>query len=127
MRISLIHYLLYLDIVIIGTTRKDLPEMPQLLTDIKAAEGGIRLHKIVQRIVNRTLYFAWQDNKTMLGMTTAYSLHRESDFILKDRKKPRGSSSAAKIARKSFRTQAVKEIRIPRAIDDYNHGKGYID
>jgi len=63
----------------------------------------------------------------MLRITTAYSLHREEDFVLRPRKRPKGASQAAQIARKEFGSAAVQEMRIPCAINDYNHGKGHVD
>ena len=76
----------------------------------------------------RTLCFAWQDNNVVLGLTTAFSLHNPSeDFVLRNRKRPKESSTNASIARRTFGNQPQKRIPIPTAIDAYNHGMNAVD
>jgi hypothetical protein len=42
------------------------------------------------RIIENILYFIWQNNNAVLGVTTVYSLHRpKENTIIRDRKRPK--------------------------------------
>jgi Transposase IS4 len=68
--------------------------------------------------VGQTLIFIWQDNNTVLGITTAHCLKNET--IEKLRKRPSPTSTNARIVRPVFGDKPQKLLHIPRAIDDYN-------
>jgi hypothetical protein len=69
----------------------------------------------------------WQDNNTVLGLTTAHSLHRAEDIIIRDRKRPKPTSTNARITRPVFGDTPRKQLPIPRVIDDYNHHINGVD
>jgi hypothetical protein len=59
-----------------------------------------------------------------VGMTTG---HRIEPKIFRKRKRPKATSSNAKIARVPFRDKSTKILLIPTFIDDYNHYMGGVD
>jgi hypothetical protein len=74
------------------------------------------------------LCFVWQDNNAVLGVTTAYSLHRsKEDTIIRNRKRPKLISTNARITRPIFGDLARKDLAIPKVIDDYNHHMNSVD
>jgi hypothetical protein len=70
-------------------------------------------------IVESTLCFLWQDNNTVLGLTTAHRF--KNDTVERLRKRPSPTSTNARIVRPVFGDLPAKWLRIPRAINDYNH------
>jgi hypothetical protein len=76
--------------------------------------------------VDQTLCFAWQDNNTVIGITTAYRFKNET--ILKLRKCPAPTSTNALIVRPVLSGEEVqKESYIPVAINDYNEHMNGVD
>jgi hypothetical protein len=76
----------------------------------------------VARVINNMLCFVWQDNNTVLGLTTAYSLYRpEEDIIIRNRKRLKETLTNGRITRPIFGNLPRKELAIPKIIDDYNH------
>ena len=47
--------------------------------------------------------------------------------VIRKRKRPKETSSAARTARKPFGNNSTKELRIPRVYNDYNHNMGSVD
>jgi hypothetical protein len=47
--------------------------------------------------------------------------------VLRIRKRPKETSSKAKIAREPFRDDAIKELSIPAVADHYNHFMGAVN
>jgi hypothetical protein len=78
-------------------------------------------------VVSYCLYFLWQDNNAVLAITTAHSLHRQEDRVEVHRRRPKASSSNAVITWLVFEGESRKWLRIPEAIDDYNHGMNGVD
>jgi Transposase IS4 len=76
-------------------------------------------------IVESTLCFLWQDNNAVLGLTTAHPF--KNDTILRLRKRPSPTSTNARIVRPVFGDLPAKWLRIPCAIDDYNHYMNGVD
>lgn len=60
----------------------------------------------------------WVDNKNVLVVSNVHSPH---DTVVKARKKPRKTQTNAKNIKLVWGEDHVKDIRIPRTIDDYNH------
>jgi hypothetical protein len=80
------------------------------------------------RIVENVLYFIWQNNNTVLDLTTTHSLHRpKKDTIIRNRKRPKPTSTNARITRLIFGDLPRKRLPIPRVIDDYNHHINGVD
>lgn len=74
--------LLFLDVGVMGTIRKNLSGFPQVLLDVKEINKALTYGGVLAVSVRYTLCFAWQDNNVVLGITTSYSLHREEDYVV---------------------------------------------
>ena len=116
--------LLALNIVCMGTTRKNAIGMSPRLIAMKQQNRGLVWNSASAEIVEGVLQFLWQDNNTVLGITTAYSLHQT---VLRERKRPALTSTNAHIVRPVFGDQVKKWLQIPLAIDAYNHGMNGVD
>jgi hypothetical protein len=80
------------------------------------------------RVIENVLCFIRQDNNAVLGLTTAHSLHRpEGDTIIRNRKRPKQTSTNARITHPIFNDLPRKRLLIPRVIDDYNHHMNGVD
>jgi hypothetical protein len=75
-------------------------------------------------IVNGVLCFLWQDNNTVLGITTGFDL---SQRVLRMRKRPTLTSTNARIVRPIFGDEVCKLLWIPKVIDEYNHHMNSVD
>lgn len=119
--------LLFLNVACCGTTRKNASGFPPDLIRIKEHNRLYLWDSCIARIIENVLCFAWQDNNTVLGLTTAHSLHRAEDTISRDRKRPKLTSTNAKITRPIFGDYHRKALEIPGVIDDYNHHMNGVD
>jgi hypothetical protein len=109
--------LLALNIVCMGTTRKNAHGMSPRLVAMKNQNRGLVWNSISGEVVENVLQFLWQDNNTVLAMTTAYSLDQT---IWRERKRPALTSTNAHIVRPVFGDAVKKWLQIPLAIDEYN-------
>jgi hypothetical protein len=73
------------------------------------------------------LCIGWQDNNIVTMLSTVHTVHKESDLVSCKRKRPGPRSTNANIARKPFGDKPVKELKIPKIMDNYNHHMGGID
>ncbi len=119
--------LLQLSIACCGTTRKNAVGIPSELLLIKEKNRLYLWDSCIAMIRKRVLCFFWQDNNPVLSLTTAYSLHKEGDIIIRNRKRPKLTSTNASITRKVFGDNYVLELAILRVIDDYNHHMNGVD
>jgi hypothetical protein len=120
--------LLFLNVACCGTTRKNAVGFPPDLVKIKEHNRLYLWDSYVARVINNMLCFVWQDNNTVLGLTTAYSLYRpEEDTIIRNRKRPKKTSANSRITRPIFGNLSRKELAIPKVIDDYNHYMNGVD
>ena len=60
-------------------------------------------------------------------MSNIHTVNQAEDFREKERRRPAKTSTNGRIVRKVFRDEYVKELSIPRFIDDYNHNIGGVD
>jgi hypothetical protein len=134
LNVNVAHSLLKIGIGVMGTTRKNLGGFPRVLLEIKEINKALVYGGSLAVIEGETLCFAWQDNNVVLGMTTAFSLDREIsedsqpiNYVLRERRRPKESSTNAGIARPVFGNEAFKTLSIPTAIDAYNHHMGGVD
>ena len=116
--------LLVLGFLCMGTTRKNTKGIPQALLDLKEQNRALVWNSCIGKIVNSVLCFLWQDNNTVLGITTAYSLHH---LVKRLRNRPSITSTNAHIVRPVFGDLQRKELKIPYAIDEYNHHMNAVD
>ena len=101
-----------------GTTRKNAKGIPQQLITLKEYNRALVWNSCIGIIVNLVLCFLWQDNNAVLGVTTAYSLHI---LIERLRTKLSTTSTNAHIVLPVFGDLKKKRLKIPYAIDEYNH------
>jgi hypothetical protein len=92
--VELAHILLQMGIGVMGTTRKDRKSIPRDLRNIKQLNTALVYGTTLSVLSGWVLCFAYQDNNTVLGITTAYSLHRPTeDWVIKDKWRPKTSST----------------------------------
>ena len=83
--------------------------------------------KLYRSEAQGVLCLAWQDNNIVLLLSTIHSPYL---YVPVERKKPSATSTNAAIARAPFGSDAPiwkKQLDIPVAINDYNHGMGGVD
>jgi hypothetical protein len=82
-----------------GTTRKNALGMSPRLIIMKKQNRGLVWNSASAEIVERVLQLLWQDNDTVLAMTTTYSLHQ---MVWRKRKRPALTSINAHLVRPIF-------------------------
>jgi len=126
--IPLAKQLLQINVGMTGTTRKNALGYPKWLAQLKeqgkARDKALEWGAMRAEVVEKVLCFAWQDNNTVLGMTSGY---RPGDLVVRSRKRPAETSTNAAIVRPVFGEEYTKDLAIPRLIDDYNHHMGGVD
>ena len=116
--------LLVLGFLCMGTTRKNAKGIPQQLLDLKQHNRVLVWNSCIGLVVCSVLCFLWQDNNAVLGITTAYSLEI---LVERLRTRPSLTSTNAHIVRPVFGDQKKKLLKIPHAIDEYNHHMNEVD
>ena len=100
-----------------GTTRKNAAGLPKSLTSVKDKDNkskkkekkqSLAYNLILAVVINYCLCFLWQDNNSILAITTAHSLHRQEDHIERQRKRPKIMSTNAAQAYSCFEGQSKK-------------------
>ncbi|OQU98151.1 hypothetical protein CLAIMM_03976 [Cladophialophora immunda] len=127
LNLDVAHALLALDIGVMGTIRKNSKGFPEKLITIKDLNQVLVYGGYLAIVKQDVLCFAWQDNNIVLGLTTAFSLDKVGDFVIRDRRRPGDASTNARIALPVFGDNWIKALPIPRAIDAYNHGMNAVD
>jgi Transposase IS4 len=77
---------------------------------------------ITPMIVGEVLMALWQDNAPLVFMTTAHSLKNDDNLVVINRRRPAITTVNRSIIEPVFDNQPRKELAIPKAINDYNHG-----
>jgi hypothetical protein len=67
----------------------------------------------------------WKDNALVLFMST--NTIDPEEVVIRERKRPKKTSAAAKVTRPVFGNNPTKELPIPKFIDDYNHLMNGVD
>ena len=128
LNVDLAHALMVINVGCLGTTRKNAVGIPQPLLDAKDACQSLIWNSMIAIQVSWALTFVWQDNNAVLGTTTAFSVHRgNQDSVKKLRRRPKPTSTNARIVRPVFNDNVAKQLRIPHAIDAYNRGMNGVD
>lgn len=117
--------LLALRICCCGTTRKNAAGVPAWLITLKNHNSSLVWNSVLGEVVDQTLCFAWQDNNTVIGITTAHRFKDETVYV--ERKRASPTSTNARIVRPVFGDQAKKWLYIPKDIDDYNNNMNGVD
>lgn len=124
--LNLAQALLSLRICCAGTTRKNAQGIPSWLIQLKNQKPSpLVWNSTFAEVVEDTLCFLWQDNNTVLGLTTAHYLKDET--VLRFRKRPFPTSTNARVVRPVFGDLSQKWLYIPQVIDDYNHYMNGVD
>jgi hypothetical protein len=111
----------------VGTIRP-YNEFPYGLAELKNRFATkLEWNTLLAAVVDEVLCLAWQDNNIVLGLSNIHTVDKADDFIEKARKRPAKTSTNGRIVRKVFGDDYVKELQIPRFIDDYNHYMGGVD
>jgi hypothetical protein len=69
------------------------------------------------------LALAWFDKFWVTMLTT---VHDADQTVMSQRRKPRDTSAGSALAA-AFGSESIRELRIPKFIDDYNHNKSHVD
>ncbi len=93
----------------------------------KSYGNTLEWNSLFARVINKTLYLAWQDNNIILALSNIHTVNQTDDFLEKLRRRPAKSSTNGRIVRQVFKDEHTKELRIPRFINDYNHHIGGVD
>ena len=128
LNINFAHCLYAIGFSVMGTTRKNAASLPESLIDILAKDKKAKkeakeeakpkklqivYNSVMAVIVERCLAFLWQDNNTVVAITTAHSLHRPEDRVQRVRKRPSGTSSQCKEGICLFRRTEQEGARYP--------------
>ena len=137
LNVNVAHCLLAIGFAVMGTTRKNAIGLPTSLTDVLAKDKEAKkddrkkqplaYNSALAIVMHKCLCFLWQDNNSVLAITTAHSLHQPQDRVQRERKRPSSTLTNAKQAYACFEGQSKKELSIPVPIDDYNHGMNGVD
>jgi hypothetical protein len=103
--------------------RHDFPS--QLNLDKGLASKILEWNDLRAMVVNGVCVALWQDNNTVLFLTT---IHDVRELVLCNRRKPKKSSTNAASTRKPFEDlEHRKLLPIPEMVDDYNQFMGGVD
>ena len=103
-----------------GTIRKKATGLPTSLLTAKGLNQALVWDSTLAKPVVHCLCFYLQDNNAVLGITTAFSPHRPEDRVVVNRKRPKPSSTNARVVRPVFSEQTRKQLSIPEAVNAYN-------
>lgn len=112
-----------------GTTRPDSAgkDFPAMFKSLKSCATYVPYHHLCAIEVEQVLCFAWQDNNIVLGLTTVHTVDKTEDFIIRTRRRPQKTSTNGPLVHRAFGDAAVKDMPIPRIINDYNFHMGGVD
>ena len=112
---------------VIGTTHphKELPAGFKVLKTQFAIK--LEWNTLFTKVVNNTLYLAWQDNNIVLALSNIHTVYTIKDFHKKVKRRPTKTSTNKKIVQQVFSNASTKELRIPCFINNYNHYIGGVD
>jgi Transposase IS4 len=120
--------LLAMGIYCIGTTRKKAAGVPIRLQSYLDNNSELLWDSTIAEVIDgNTNCFFWQDNKPVVAISTAHSLHRAEDRIQRTRRCPRITSENQRILNPVFKGLPFQDLFISKAIDDYNHHMKGVD
>ena len=107
-----------------GTARQKASFIPKALAELKEHSRNIDWGTAFFVLKDDVLCWAWQDNNIVLGLTT---MHTPDTVLTLPRKRPAETSTNGHIVRPVFGDEVIKELGIPKFIDDYNQHMGGVD
>jgi len=107
--------LLAMGIYCMGITRKKAAGVPLRLQSYLDNNSELLWDSTIAEVVdNNTNCFVWQDNKPVVAISTAHSLHRPEDRIQRTRRCPKISSENQRILNPVFKGLPFKDLFIPK-------------
>jgi len=106
-----------------GTTRANTTGFPQCLKVKGPASAKLDWDTIGCVVTDDVNCVCWIDNSAVLLLTTIHELGKEHT-VVRERRRPRLTSTNGPKVQKVFGNQVRKELPIPKLIDDYNHYMG---
>ena len=108
-----------------GTTRVDAQGFPPCLKIEKSeAKKVLPWGHLSGAVVENTCCLVWQDNNSVLFMTT---YHEIGSTVQRVRRRPKKTSTNAIMVRRTFGDEPRKLLPIPAFINDYNFHMGGVD
>ncbi|KAI3528196.1 hypothetical protein CABS02_15177 [Colletotrichum abscissum] len=109
-----------------GTCRKDGGIDKTLVAERETEGKGIPLGQLhpIPTADGQVKQFTWKDNALVLFLTTVFD---ETSEVVRNRRRPAGNTAAKKAAREVFSPDVRKDLRIPLAVDEYNHRMNGVD
>lgn len=124
--IPLFKHLRALNIGACGTVRINSAHFPCVLKVEKSEK--LQWNFLTGDVVDdQVLAAIWMDNAPVTMLSTIHSINNEEDFIERNRRCPRTTSTNAANVRAVFNGQPRALLKIPKLIDDYNHNMNGVD
>jgi hypothetical protein len=103
-----------------GTTRHTsaAKEFPVLLKKLKDLSNYVPYHKVCALPVEDVFCVAWQGNNIARCLATTHTVNKTDTFIERERRRPQKTSTNGALVHREFGEQAVKNMLIPRLIED---------
>ena len=79
---------------------------------------------ISREVVGNICCLIWQDNSSVLFMTSYHDIRKKVDRL---HRRPKITSSNATVVHSVFQEESRKVLPIPECIDDYNYNMGVVD
>jgi hypothetical protein len=93
-----------------GTTRL-YKELPSKLKELKERfSTKLPWNTLLAKVVDNTLYLAWQDNNIVLALSNIHTVHNTDDFKDKVRKRPAKTLTNKRIVRQIFGEESTKQL-----------------
>ena len=124
--IPLFSYLRTLGVGACGTVRTNSSKFPKQLKPSKK-KLQCNWNTIRSYVVDGVNVIFWMDNGPVYLLSTIHTVEYDADFVERNRKRPRIHQHNKKSVLDVFGNASVKNLRIPRVIDDYNYNMNGVD
>ena len=108
-----------------GTVRTNSAKFPKELKVGKTL--SLDWNTLSGKVIDNVLATLWIDNGPVTMLTTIHEICGDEWKVIRNRRRPRETSSNANTVRQVFGNAPRKELAIPKVIDDYNHHMGGVD
>jgi Transposase IS4 len=108
-----------------GTVRTNSAKFPKELKVGKTL--SLDWNTLCGKVIDNVLATLWIDNGPVTMLTTIHKIGGDEWKIIRNRRRPRETSSNSNTVRQVFGNAPRKELAIPKVIDDYNHYMGGVD
>jgi hypothetical protein len=118
--IPLFSYLRSKGIGACGTVRSNSARYPKGM-QLRGTKFKLDWNTIKTKEVGDVLVVCWIDDGAVQLLTTVHRVQGDEWFVVRNRRRPRETSTNAATVRRVFGGDSRKELAIPKIIDDYNH------